>query len=219
MRTNIRSLSLIVGCMSMAAVSSIYAGTKPQAPVVSGRQLVSTSSTQGIVYLAPQTDPGKSAVKWFKDGAEVPAAWSAEGILLNAEPTLADAGRYSVGVMTPKGQIVSDGYQVAVVEEIPSIEVTKVAETTTVTLTLSAAGNGLTYQWYRGKTPLRNTANKVEGANAAKLTLTNCATADEGDYTCKVTFKKEMVWAGRYHLQTPVTPDQKVAVDVRSAGE
>ena len=101
--------------------------------------------------------------------------------------TLKDAGAYSVQVKIDKVTALSNPAQLGVVQANEPALVLAAAPGKTATLTVTAAGNGLTYQWYKGGTPLTDTADgRIKGARTAKLAVAGLTTVDSGEYSCVV---------------------------------
>jgi hypothetical protein len=63
---------------------------------------------------------------------------------------------------------------------------TSVCVTYPVTLSVVAMGDGLTYQWYKGATPVANTGN-ISGAQSAALHFNMATLADAGYYHVEIT--------------------------------
>src|SRR5207245_1843434 len=94
----------------------------------------------------------------------------------------ADAGTYSVTVSAACGSPVTTSASLTVNQDLV-ISSAPVSLTncpgTSATFNVSAAGTGLSYQWYKAATALT-------GQTASSLTLTNTSAADAGDYTVVV---------------------------------
>jgi hypothetical protein len=117
--------------------------------------------------------------------------WRRNGQLLGAEqgPVLTraaasagDAGTYQVTVSNEAGTVTSREATVQVFPA-PAITVQPVARTVnrgqTATLSVTASGSNLTYQWLRGGLP-------VQGANNRTLTFLNVQRLEAGDYSVRV---------------------------------
>jgi len=82
-----------------------------------------------------------------------------------------------------------------------------------LTLSVTAMGEGLTYEWY-GKAVGKN-------ATSSTLTLSNIQPDQEGFYGCKVTGSCLTVWSNEYYLgvnQTPVITTQPPSTSAVKAG-
>jgi hypothetical protein len=73
--------------------------------------------------------------------------------------TLKDAGAYSVQVKVGKTVALSNPAQLGVVQANAPALILAAGTGKAVNLTVLAAGNGLTYQWFKGATPLADTAD------------------------------------------------------------
>lgn len=47
--------------------------------------------------------------------------------------------------------------------------------------------NGVSYQWYKGSTPLTDISGKISGSQTSTLTISDAQAADEGSYSCRAT--------------------------------
>ena len=115
---------------------------------------------------------------------------SATANLVIAPVSVNNSGSYSVVVANATGSTNSK-ISVVTVGVPPSI-VTSPANTTnlvgsTVTLTVTASGTGLGYQWSKGSAPVVNSGTHVTGATTASLTLAGLTSADSGLYSVVVT--------------------------------
>lgn len=102
-----------------------------------------------------------------------------------------NAGAYSIFLSNPSGSLLSDSAQVAVVDNTSKMLV--LAENGTATLSVTAAGTGLSYQWQRGNgTPVplvddTSAAHHITGAKTAKLTIKRVSMSEADTYFCVVT--------------------------------
>lgn len=102
--------------------------------------------------------------------------------------TLRDAGAYSVAVKVGRINAFSNPAQLGVVQPNTPPLLLVAGKGRAATMRVSAAGNGLTYQWFRGATALVNTADgRVRGAQAMTLAISNLDSPDSGLYSCEVT--------------------------------
>jgi gliding motility-associated-like protein len=80
----------------------------------------------------------------------------------------------------------------ALVSISPKVRVTATSsnqvrcQTQSVSFTINTNVPYVTYQWYKGITPLTNTS-RINGVNTADLTINNLNTDDEGKYSCRIT--------------------------------
>lgn len=102
--------------------------------------------------------------------------------------TLKDAGAYSVQVKVGKTVALSNPAQLGVVQaNVPAL-ILAAGAGKAANLTVTAAGNGLTYQWFKGATPLADTTDgRIKGARTPKLLIIGLTTADSDLYSCQVT--------------------------------
>lgn len=121
--------------------------------------------------------------QWWKDG--VPLRQMTGDLLPNIGQRMADAGLYEFTVDHPWGRASTGKMAIGVMK--PGIPDVTVVEGRTATLTCTASGPGLTYQWYstdRG-VPLSDTA-RISGTRSARLIIQQAQPADEGRYHCIV---------------------------------
>ncbi len=101
--------------------------------------------------------------------------------------TLTSIGNYNLLAKNTQGSIVSVSARLGVVS---SAKTTKLAKaTTTVTIPVVAAGEGLIYQWKKDGIEIGDSTvgtHVVSGTKSATLTIKGSTTADTGDYTCLV---------------------------------
>ena len=105
-----------------------------------------------------------------------------------AAVTLKDAGAYSVQVKVGKSTALSNPAQLGVVQaNVPEV-ILAAGTGKAVNLTVAAAGNGLSFQWFKGATPLSDaTDGRIKGTRTAKLFIGGLTTADSDHYSCQVT--------------------------------
>jgi ELWxxDGT repeat protein len=102
--------------------------------------------------------------------------------------SLRDAGAYSVQVTAGRVTALSNPAQLGVVQANSPALIQAAGLGKAVNLTVVAAGNGLTYQWFKGAAPLADTADgRIKGARTAKLLVGGLTAADSDLYTCQVT--------------------------------
>lgn len=149
----------------------------------------------GASFSLSATGVGSSAVgyQWFKgatplsDGGDISGSATATLTISNAEA--ADAGSYRVVITNLSGTLEATApvavFDAAVVVDEPVGGTFFVGNS--VQLFSRAVGTPtLTYQWFKGTTPLVNGPN-ISGANGPVLTLTNLQKADSGSYSVTVT--------------------------------
>lgn len=102
--------------------------------------------------------------------------------------TLKDAGAYSVQVKVGTSVALSNPAQLGVVQANSPALILAAGTGKAVNLTVTAAGNGLTYQWFKDATPLADTTDgRIKGARTPKLLIAGLTAADSDLYTCQVT--------------------------------
>ncbi len=134
--------------------------------------------------------PGDSLTwQWYRNNAALPHATSGGYHL--AAATTAQAGTYTVKVGNAVGHVTSAPASLGVVDTAPAS--VAVVSGSTLTLTATAAGPGISFQWFKnglalsdGPNPL-NAVSTIAGATTSRLSITHTIAADAGGYTCGVT--------------------------------
>ncbi|MBO4715191.1 MAG: immunoglobulin domain-containing protein, partial [Verrucomicrobia bacterium] len=140
----------------------------------------------GTIFAAPPV-AGKNfsvsllAYQWKKDGVNIVGATSASYTIDSAKKT--DAGNYTVTVSNSAGSVTSSATKLTVNLKKPTISTQPKSQTVTegdnVTLTVTASGSELSYQWYKD-------GNLINGATSASYKITNVIPSHAGSYTVTV---------------------------------
>lgn len=164
-------------------------------PPQGGLYYTGSTATLSVGYTA---NGNSSRVQWWKNTTAISGATSPTLKLTNLQ--LSHAGEYKARVFNENldpdgGNAYSDGGPdtLGVVKSAPAVHA--VASGTTLTLSATAAGTGLTYAWFKNN-------NFIMTATSPTYTLTNIQIADNGTYRCDVTLGSTTLSAG----------DHKVAV-------
>lgn len=138
---------------------------------------VTATGTEPLVYI------------WRRDGAVIPGATTATYSVPNA--TLAHSGSYRVTVTNLAGAAQSTLVPVTV-KAPPVITAQPVAtlravtdQTVNLAVTVSSSIQPVTYRWRKGSTALVDGA-RIQGAEAAVLTLSALEVADAGSYSVEI---------------------------------
>lgn len=139
---------------------------------------INTSTTFTV-----KTDADSPTYEWMKDGVVIATTQSASYTIASVQ--LASAGSYSVRVRDICGAVNTSSPGTLNVLEPPKITVQPVpamtiCENAVATMSVTAEGPGLTYQWRRNGT-------NITGATASSYTIGNSLpVTSEGSYTCVV---------------------------------
>jgi hypothetical protein len=123
-----------------------------------------------------------STVQWLKAAKDI-SGQITNSLTLRAAK-LTDSGSYFAKV-TKGGNVVDSSTAEVVVVNTTLPNVTQTAGKA-MTLTCSASGPNLTYQWLKNGTPL-NGDTRVRGVNTSTLTISDLVAPDSASYICRVT--------------------------------
>ena len=160
--------------------------------VVVGTSVTFFGAATGDAPLTYQWKKGVAAIK----GATLPS-------YTIASATLAHAGSYQLSVTNPVSNDSSNLAELAVVDT--ASKGLSLVEGNVATMTVSAAGSLLSFQWFRGNEALTNNA-RVSGADSNKLVITGLIASDGGVYRCRVTSGGEHQYGGSTTLAVLVKP-------------
>ncbi|MCA9612701.1 MAG: immunoglobulin domain-containing protein [Myxococcales bacterium] len=155
--------------------------------------------------------------QWQRDGADVPGATSPTFALASTR-LLDDGASFRVRVSNAGGEVWSRSARLSVAPAPPVItgqpSSVTVTEGESASLSLVAVGAGLTYQWYRGETPV--------GGSAATLTFGTASLSDAGTYHCVVTNATGSVTSAQatvtVRLVPPAVTSEPADVEVGNGG-
>ncbi len=137
---------------------------------------------------------GPFTYKWLKGSTPVSGGTKATLTLKNV--ATGDAGKYSVVVTGPGGNVTSDPATLKVVKAVdpvfilvpPAPLVASVGSKSTLSVKINATATApVTYLWNKGKTPLKNAAGKINGATTDTLIFKSLAKSDAGLYNVTIT--------------------------------
>jgi hypothetical protein len=154
--------------------------------VAVGSPISLTATAQGSPTLAGTWKKNNAAAAGLTFGT-VSSPPNATFSATAGSAALTHAGTYTVEAKNDAGKALSTAAYLGVVDNTPSSLI--VPAGATITLSVKAAGTGLTYRWAKtGDGDLSNSTEEgVSGATTTKLTLKNVGAGDAGVYFCKVT--------------------------------
>jgi subtilisin-like proprotein convertase family protein/subtilisin family serine protease len=163
-----------------SATLTLY-GTDATAPAINTFTDQSQLLEQGqpLALNVSATGGGKLNYSWFQASKSV----ALMNPLVIPQATVGQAGRYQVKVSNAGGTATSRVAFVSVVNR--SLPPTTINLGARGSVTVSAAGEGLTYQWRRNGQPIA-TGGKLTGMTTKTLTITNIQPEDAAGYTCIV---------------------------------
>lgn len=152
------------------------------APTITKQPTAATVCEGATLTLSVTSSSVAAKYQWRKDGVNISGATSSTYSSDNATPAM--AGRYECVITGDCPPAVTSQPATITVTAKPVITVQPVGQTVDegkpVTLTVSATGPGLTYQWMKD-------GSKITTGTSASLTIAAATKADEGSYTCDVT--------------------------------
>ena len=157
-------------------------------PAITGNPTNRLAKTgTNVTFAVTATGTGPLAYQWFKNGSLLTDGGNISGAATNilriASLTVGDAGNYSVTVANAVGNATSASATLTILE-LPAIVTQPASQSVTLsnaaTLTVSATGASLRYQW-------RKNAKAISGATNANFSIATVKTSDVGTYSVVVT--------------------------------
>ena len=154
-----------------------------------------------VTFVSGATGSPPLTLQWKKNNVVLPG--ETNGTLnLTTSATLADGAAYSLTATNTRASLTSTA-QLAVVDTSPSTVHFNAG--TTATLTVSATGNSLVYQWRdHSDNPLAD-GGRYSGTKTKTLSIKSVTGADASNYTCKVTAPGGSKVSGVFQLEVPVS--------------
>ena len=184
---------------SLGSITSDAATLTVTAAGVVGYPQITTQPISALVALGSSATFNASATgaatltgQWRKAAAVLRTDTSATGSLTTSystpATTLASIGNYNLLAKNAQGTVVSVNARLGVVSAANTTKLAKA--TTTVTIPVIAAGDGLIYQWKKDGVEIGDSTvgtHIVSGTKSATLSIKGSKTPDDtGDYTCLV---------------------------------
>ena len=167
------------GVCGKAVTNSASLTVNQNAVVTSGPASVTNCSGTSASFNINATGTGVS-YQWYKGANALPGQTDSSLVLANVSAS--DAGSYSVVVSGGCGKAVTNSASLTVNENVvvasAPVSVTN-CPGMSAGFNVTATGTGLSYQWYKGASPLA-------GQTASSLTLANVSAADAGIYSVVV---------------------------------
>lgn len=181
------------GVLAQASTSSpngsSSSGTAPTITAQPASAVATTGSSASFIVAATGTPA--PTYQWLFDGAPIRGATSATYTISSA--TLQDAGLYSVSVRNSAGQVTSQAAAFSVATAAAGLTAAPQSQTLNAgggtTLSVSASGSGLTYQW-------KFNDQDIPGATSSSLALTDAGALDSGTYSVEISSGGALVGVG-----------------------
>jgi hypothetical protein len=181
-----------LGGAASVTVSSGAALSVNTAPVILAQPTNQAAALGGsVTFTVVASGNGTLGYQWRKAGAAITGANAAS--LALASIAAGDAASYDCVVTNTLGSTATSTTSTAATLALATAPVITaqsgaqtIAQGGTATITVTATGSGLAFQWYKGSVALAN-GGSVSGATSATLTLTGLSLADAANYSCIVT--------------------------------
>ncbi len=180
--------------------------------IVTPPQRIVRAAYQRMLALKPVLVGRNLQYQWAKDGVDIPGATAVH--FTKANITEADAGHYTLRAWNNVQTVTSTAAEVSLV--YPPVITTQPAALTefvsgtAVTLSVSATGTELAYQWYKD-------GKAVSRANASTLKIAAAAAGDAGTYTVTVSNFIEAVTSAGALVQPYSGPPEAFPGDFKVA--
>lgn len=141
-----------------------------------------------VIFSASATAASAVSYQWEVNGVAIAGATNAT-LALKAVTT-ANSGNYTVVATSAAGNLTSNVAVLVVVKTAPKITTQPKAQSVSagnsVTFTVTATGEALSYAWKKGTVLMVNTTN-ISGVNTATLSLMNVSKTSAASYSVVVT--------------------------------
>jgi hypothetical protein len=173
----------VVVSNSVGSVKSAAATVRVLPHISILQQPASTSLLLGaqLILSVQASGPAPLSYQWFRGGSPIVGATAAQ--LQIAQVSATDAGGYTARISSVVETITSAVAQVTILQSPPTIvsqpQSAQVVLGAAASLTVSATGTDLSYQWLKNDGP-------IAGATSSTFTLSSVTAADEGSYRVTV---------------------------------
>ena len=143
--------------------------------------------------------------QWTKNNVSISGAKAA--IYLIPGALMSSAGTYQVTATNKSGSAVSELAELVVVNT--ASKTLSIVQKQSVTFTVVASGNGLSYQWKKDGNDLTDdptAVKRIVGATKSALTIKNLSPSDAGVYRCTVSSPVGSMEAGANTLTVTIPP-------------
>lgn len=163
----------VMSNIAQVVVNEIPTITPPtDVTVCSGQTVTLTIATSGGTNVTYQ---------WFNGALPIAGATSPTLTINNA--TIANSGNYTCQVTSTSCGTITSAIAVVIVNQAPAIVSQsgnqEICVGQTLSLQVVTTGTNLTYQWFKGTSP-------IAGANASTYNIPNAAQSDSGDYFVEI---------------------------------
>lgn len=127
-------------------------------------------------------DQAVTSVQWYHGGAAIPGATSPSYTISGA--VAEDAGLYYASCSNADAAATTASAKIVILDS--SAQPVGVIAGSTLRLSVTVHGTGVSYQWKRGNVSLSDDGSRVVGARSASLVINDVVASDEGSYYCQV---------------------------------
>jgi ELWxxDGT repeat protein len=128
-------------------------------------------------------DQAVTSVQWYQNGTAISGATSPSYTISGA--VAEDAGLYYASCSNADAAATTASAKIVILES--SAQPVGVIAGSTLRLSVTVHGTGVSYQWKRGNVSLSDDGSRVVGARSASLVINDVVSTDAGNYYCKVT--------------------------------
>ncbi len=203
-----RAITLTLGQPSNAAISPGSQATftlnileddvLPSIQQQPASQIIETG--QPVTFTASANGSPPLAYQWKKNGLPITGATTTS--LTLPAVALSDAGAYLMTAANHHPAVPSTAAQLAVVDRTSHI--VRANPHAAPTMTVTATGNFLKYQWKLNNTTLVN-GSKYAGVTTKTLTVKNAVSTDQGPFVCTVTAPGGSLDGSPFTLEVPTS--------------
>ncbi len=201
--------AILAAAMAMQIISAKAASTPPTISSEPSGATVATGSNVTFNVTATSTNLN---YQWLFDGSPASEATATNSSLVISGAKYGDAGSYSVVVTNDGGGITSSVVVLAVEAPVAITgqpTATNIWATNTArSLSVTATGDDLVYQWYKGTAP-------VSGATRSNLSFASLSTTDAGTYAVVISNLVSKVTSANAVVLAVVAP----AITTQPAGK
>lgn len=168
-------------CGGTPVMSTIAQVVVNQIPTITQPSDVTVCSGQTVTLTIATSGGTNVTYQWFNGTVPIAGATSPTLTINNA--TVTDSGNYTCQVTSESCGTITSTVAVVIVNQAPAIVSQsgnqEICVGQALSLQVATTGTNLTYQWFKGTSP-------IAGANASTYNIPNAAQTDSGDYFVEI---------------------------------